>query len=184
MFALFATRWYNPLHSDWSIVVNFHCQKIFVLLIFGYQQAIRKYLNTENFPTYGIVHWLTKWNNHCHGLLHVDRCELLVYSSWQFSITLSLQCLMFFTMVHVCCENHQPLWKKSLWSTCVCVHMYVLPTMYVPAIHMSQHCFVYFHFLSSYSFNHLCLPSYSSFQKFHQALMTAINEGCEGILLE
>ena len=26
---------------------------IFTLLIFGYQQAIRKHLNTENFPIYG-----------------------------------------------------------------------------------------------------------------------------------
>ena len=30
------------------------CRKILVLLIFGYQQVIQKYLNTGNFPIYGI----------------------------------------------------------------------------------------------------------------------------------
>ena len=50
-----AKRWYNTLHSDWNVVVNFRCRKIFVLLIFRYQQAIRKYMNTENFPIYGTV---------------------------------------------------------------------------------------------------------------------------------
>ena len=33
--------------------------KIFALLIFGYQQAIRKYLNTEDFPIYGICNVIT-----------------------------------------------------------------------------------------------------------------------------
>ena len=30
--------------------------RIFVLLLFGYQQAIRKYLNTENSPIYGSIY--------------------------------------------------------------------------------------------------------------------------------
>ena len=42
VFALCAKRLYNTLHSDWS-VVNFRCQKILVLFIIGYQQAIRKF---------------------------------------------------------------------------------------------------------------------------------------------
>ena len=34
------------------------------------------------------------------------------------------------------------------------------------------------------SFNHICLPEYHSFEQFRRSLMTAINEGCEGVLLE
>ena len=41
-----------------------------------------------------------------------------------------------------------------------------------------------FHITFSFSFNHLCLPNYDTFELFKRALVTAINEGFEGVLLE
>ena len=41
------------LKMRYLIVLKIGWQKILVVLVFGYQQVIRKYLNTENFPIYG-----------------------------------------------------------------------------------------------------------------------------------
>ena len=41
--------------KELGIELFIHSRKIFVPLVFGYQQAIPKYLNTKNFQIYGII---------------------------------------------------------------------------------------------------------------------------------
>ena len=45
-------------------------------------------------------------------------------------------------------------------------------------------CHYYAGVTISCSFNHLCLADYDTFEQFRRALLTAINEGNEGFLLE